>query len=75
MARTVGMEALEQKIEKAQERVIRTKAAYDEAVDDLQKLLDKKTALEEQEIIKAVANSNKSYAEIIRFLTEAETEE
>jgi len=75
MARTVGMEALEQKIEKAQERVIRTKAAYDEAVDDLQKLLDKKTALEEQEIIKAVASSNKSYAEIIRFLTEAETEE
>lgn len=75
MARTVGMEALEQKIEKAQERVIRTKAAYDEAVDDLQKLLDKKTALEEQEIMKAVANSNKSYAEIIRFLTEAETEE
>lgn len=75
MARTVGMEALEQKIEKAQERVIRTKAAYDEAVDDLQKLLDKKTALEEQEIIKAVTNSKKSYAEIIRFLTEAEAED
>ncbi|MCD7813657.1 MAG: hypothetical protein LUH20_06340 [Lachnospiraceae bacterium] len=75
MARTVGMEALEQKIEKAQERVIRTKAAYDEAVNDLQELLDKKTALEEQEIIKAVANSNRSYAEIIQFLTEAETEE
>lgn len=75
MARSVGMEALEQKIEKAQERVIRTKAAYDEAVNDLQKLLDKKTALEEQEIIKAVTNSKKSYAEIIRFLTETETEE
>lgn len=75
MARTVGMEALEQKIEKAQERVIRTKAAYDEAVNDLQKLLDKKTALEEQEIIKAVTNSKKSYAEIIRFLTEAGTED
>ncbi|MCD8106089.1 MAG: hypothetical protein LUF35_14110 [Lachnospiraceae bacterium] len=75
MARTVGMEALEQKIEKAQERVIRTKAAYDEAVNDLQKLLDKKTALEEQEIIKAVTNSKKSYAEIIRYLTEAETED
>lgn len=74
MARTVGMEALEQKIEKAQERVVRTKAAYNEAVNDLQKLLDKKTALEEQEIIKAVTNSKKTYAEIIRFLTEAETE-
>lgn len=74
MARTVGMEALEQKIEKAQERVVRTKAAYNEAVNDLQKLLDKKTALDEQEIIKAVTNSKKTYAEIIRFLTEAETE-
>ena len=55
--------------------MIRTKAAYDEAVNDLQELLDKKTALGEQEIIKAVANSNRSYAEIIQFLTEAETEE
>lgn len=33
---------LEQQIEKAQEKVITTKQAYDDAVDALQKLLDKR---------------------------------
>ncbi|MCD7866632.1 MAG: hypothetical protein LUF78_09780 [Clostridiales bacterium] len=69
MARTVGMEALEQKIEKAQERVNRTKTAYEEAENELQKLLEKKAALEEQELIRAIAGSGKSHEEIMRFLT------
>lgn len=34
-------ETLEQQIEKAQEKVIRTKSAYDNAVASLQKLLGK----------------------------------
>ena len=70
MARTVGLESLEEKIEKAQQKVIRTKAAYDNAVDELQVLLDKQTALQTQELIKAVANSDKSYKEILQFITE-----
>lgn len=69
MARTVGMEALEDKIEKAQQKVVRTKAAYDNAVDELQALLDKQTALQTKELIKAVANSDKSYQEILNFIT------
>jgi antitoxin component HigA of HigAB toxin-antitoxin module len=68
MARTIGMESLRQKIEKAQDKVIRTKAAYDEAVDELQKLLDKQTALQTEEIVKAIANSSKSYSEILEFI-------
>ena len=68
MARTIGMESLRQKIEKAQDKVIRTKAAYDEAVDVLQKLLDKQTALQTEEIVKAIANSSKSYSEILEFI-------
>lgn len=70
MARTMGMDVLEQKIEKAQEKVIRTKAAYEEAVDDLQKLLDKKTALQTDEIMKAIAKSAKSYDEILKFIND-----
>lgn len=70
MARTVGLESLEEKIEKAQQKVIKTKAAYDNAVDELQVLLDKQTALQTQELIKAVANSDKSYKEILQFITE-----
>ena len=69
MARTMGKESLEQKIEKAQQRVIRTKAAYDEAVDDLQKLLDKQTAFRKDELMKAIENSGKTYDEILCFIT------
>lgn len=74
MSRTIGIESLEQKIKKAQEQVIRAKAVYDEKVDELQKLLDKRSALQQQEIIKAIANSSKSYEEIMRFITEPEEE-
>lgn len=74
MSRTIGIGTLEQKIKKAQEQVIRAKAVYDEKVDELQKLLDKRSALQQQEIIKAIANSSKSYEEIMRFITEQEEE-
>ncbi len=75
MARAKAEDALEQKIEKAQERVIRTRAAYDEAVDNLQKLLDKKAAIEEKKMINAIKKSEKSYEEIMAFLTGPDMEE
>lgn len=75
MARTIGMESLKQKIGKAQDKVVRTKAAYDEAVDELQKLLDKQTALQTEELVKAIANSSKSYEEILRFISEDQERE
>ena len=37
-------DTIEQQIEKAQEKVIKTKASYDAAVDALQRLLDKRDA-------------------------------
>ena len=46
--RATPSESLDQKIEKAQAKVIRTKAAYDKAVDELQILLDK--ALSQQTV-------------------------
>ena len=71
MARTIGMDALEEKIEKAQQKVIRAEIAYEAAVDALQVLLDKQDALRTQELMKAIANSNKSYQEILEFVKEA----
>ena len=65
----MGLEALEQKIEKAKKKVIRTKDAYDGAVDELQALLDKQTALRADKIMKAIVESDKSYDEIMRFIT------
>lgn len=72
MARVMATEALEQKIEKAQDKVKRTKKVYDEAVRELQKLLDKRSALRADEIMKAIANSSRSYEEILEFITAVE---
>ena len=70
MARTIGMESLLQKIELAQARVIKTKAAYDEAVGDLQILLNKQDALRKDEIWNAITQSRKSYEEILKMIIE-----
>lgn len=61
---------MEQQIEKAQEKVVRTKAAYDNAVEALQKLLDKRDAQRKDELWKAVIHSRKSYEEILGFISD-----
>ena len=68
-------ETLEQQIEKAQEKVIRTKSVYDNAVASLQKLLDKRDAQRKDDLWNAVINSNNSYEEIIRMLAKSTEEE
>ena len=70
MARKSSRDTLEEKIEQAQQRVIKTKAAYDKAVDDLQILIDKKKAMETDELMNAIAQSGRSFEEIMRFLEE-----
>lgn len=61
-------ETLEQQIEKAQERVSKTKQAYDSAVDALQKLLDKRDAQRKEELWSAIIKSEKSYDEILQYI-------
>lgn len=68
-------ETLEQQIEKAQEKVIRTKSVYDNAVASLQKLLDKRDAQRKDDLWNAVIKSNKSYEEILRMLAKSTEEE
>lgn len=70
MARKSSRDTLEEKIEQAQQRVIKTKAAYDKAVDDLQILIDKKKAIQTDELMNAIAQSGRSFEEIMRFLEE-----
>lgn len=69
MARTraTSMEALEQKIEKAQENVVKTKERYDKAVTTLEDLLNKRDALRRDELVNIIMNSGKSYEEILQF--------
>ena len=66
--RKTSKEALEEKIEKGQKQVIRTKAAYEKAIADLQVLLDKQKELRKDELMEAVVKSSKSYEEILQFI-------
>ncbi len=68
-------ETLEQQIEKAQEKVIRAKSAYDNAVAFLQRLLDKRDVKRKDDLWNAVIKSNKSYEEILQMLANGAEEE
>ncbi len=68
-------ETLEQQIEKTQEKVIRTKAVYNDAVASLQKLLDKRDAKRKDDLWNAFIKSNKSYEEILQMLAKTTVEE
>lgn len=50
-------ETIEQKIGKAQIKVVKTKTAYEAAVSSLQTLLDKRDARRKDELWKAVLSS------------------
>lgn len=68
MARTLSLEALERKIERAQEQVSKTKKQYDAAISVLSDLLDKRDALKRDELVKAIVKSEKTFEEVIAFL-------
>ena len=66
--RATSEETLEQKILKAQEKVARTAAAHEKAVDELQILLDKRDAERKIEVWEAIINSSRSYEEILGMI-------
>ena len=66
MARRVV--TLEEKIEKAQINVAETKAKYDKAVDELEKLLTKRKERDNKQLLEAFSESEKTHAEVIEFL-------
>lgn len=66
MARRVV--TLEEKIEKAQINVAETKAKYDKAVDELEKLLTKRQERDNKQLLEAFSESGKTLAEVIEFL-------
>ena len=66
--RATSDESLEQKIVKAQEKVVRTAAAHEKAVDELQILLDKRDAKRKEEVWDAIVNSPRSYEDILKMI-------
>jgi len=63
-----GLELLDSQIEAAQEVVIKRNHLYDEATDNLKVLLDKRKALQTDELIKAFTKSKRSYEDIMGYI-------
>ena len=73
--RIIGIDAVNQQIEAAEAEVIKAKKKYDEAPDKLKSLLDKKKALQTEELMNAVMKSSRSYEEILRYIQSDSSEE
>ena len=73
--RMIGIDAVNQQIEAAEAEVIKAKKKYDEATDKLKSLLDKKKALQTEELMNAVMKSSRSYEEILRYIQSDSSEE
>ena len=69
------MEALERKIEKAQEQVSKTKKQYDAAIQSLSDLLDKRDVFRRDELLRTMINSDRTYEEMFAFLESGKTKE
>ena len=59
---------LEEKIEKAQAAVVAAKAKYDAALDELEKLVEKRKQLDDKKVLEAYHAGNKTADEIIRYI-------
>ena len=56
------------KIEKAQKNLVKAKHRYDAAAATLKDLLDKRDALRQKKLLDAIAQSGRSYEEIMQYL-------
>ena len=65
-------QTLEFKIEQAEAKVAKTRAAHEKAVDELKKLYDIQKARQNEEILKALESSPRSFEEIMAFITSTE---
>ena len=63
MARNMNRETLEQKIAKTEKAISRNREQYDRLTAELEDLHKKKKAILNEEILKAIAGSEKSYEE------------
>lgn len=68
MARAINAELLDAKIERVQEDLVKAKHRYDAAAATLKDLLDKRDALRQKKLLDAIAQSGRSYEEIIQYL-------
>ena len=75
MAREVNAELLDVRIEKAQEDLVKANHRYDAVAANLKDLLDKRDALRQKKLLDAIAQSGRSYEEIMQYLQNKPGEE
>lgn len=68
MARTISKDTLEQKISKLETAIRRNRQQYDQLTKELKELLDKQKAMQSEELMKAIADSSRSYEDILRYI-------
>ena len=66
-------ETLELKIESAEQKVAKTRAAHEKAVDELKKLYDIRKAKQQDMILNAMENTTHSFDEILAFINSGKT--
>ncbi|MDO4475122.1 MAG: ErpK protein [Eubacteriales bacterium] len=74
MARNISKESLEQKIEKVEKAIRRNREQYEKLTAELEELHEKQKAIQSEELMKAIAGSKKSFAEILNFIQRGEDE-
>ena len=67
MARIKSDASLDEQIEKAQDRLAKAKAQYDSTAAELRKLLEERDARRQKLLMAAIAKSDKSFEDILRF--------
>lgn len=68
MARTISKDTLEQKISKLETAISKNRQQYDQLTKELKELLDKQKALQSEELMKAIADSTRSYEDTFRYI-------
>lgn len=75
MARTISKDTLEQKISKLETAISKNRQQYDQLTKELKELLDKQKAMQSEELMKAIADSSRSYEDILRYIKGELTED
>ncbi|MEJ8743536.1 hypothetical protein WKT07_08810 [Mediterraneibacter sp. HCN-7094] len=68
MARNISKEILEQKIAKTEKAICKNREQYDRLTAELEELHKKQKAIQDEELLKAIEGSSKSYKKILDFI-------
>ena len=68
MARNITRESLDQKIEKVEKAIGKNREQYERLTAELEELHQKQKAIQSEELLEAIAESARSYDEILKFI-------